>query len=219
LGVSVIAASLVTVGTVAWLLLAAAAALFFLAPSARILIPFLALPATSARSGSRMLRSIVAVAVALQIFLLAYYTHRTRAFSLLAGEVSDEEYVAQQRPSVVSISWLNANLPETSRTLVVGLNETFWFSRRVRAGGNFDGPRMSRYLEAPTSEALRERLREDGITHVAVVTTITPTRVPSKNEERQTRLTAAAQKSLAMMLDRYAANVAARDEATLFALR
>ena len=46
-----------------------------------------------------------------------------------------------------------------------------------------------------------------------------PTLVPRKQQERQTTLSPAAQRMLAMMLDRYAANVTSRGNATLFALR
>lgn len=219
LGASLIALSLLAAGALPWLLLGTAVVLFLLAPSARILIPFLAVPATQARNGTRVVRFILSAAIAAQVFLIVYYTHRMGAFSLLSAEKSDEEYVLEQRPSVEAVSWLNASLPEQSRTLVVGLNETFWFARRVRAGGNFDSPRVSRYLEAPTPEALRERLSKDGITHVAIVTAMPPTQVGKKQEERQTRLTPAAQKSLARMLDRYAVSVAARGQATLFALQ
>jgi hypothetical protein len=219
LGASLITLSLLTAGLAAWLLVGAAAALFFLGPSSRILVPFLAIPAMQARNGTRVIRFILAIAIAMQCFLVVFYTHRSGAFSLLSAEVSDEEYILEQRPSVEAVSWLNANLPDKSRTLVIGLNETFWFSRRVRAGGNFDGPRVSRYVEAPTEEALRLRLERDGITHIAVVAAAVPTRVGTKQDERITRLTPAAQKSLARLLDRYAVSVASRGGATLFALR
>ena len=103
---------------------------------------------------------------------------------------------------------------------MVGLNETFWFARRVRGGGNFDGPRMSRYLEAPTAEALYNRLRGDGITHVAVFAPLPPTTGEAKKiEERRTELSPLAQRALAQLLDHFAAAVVARDRATLFTLR
>jgi hypothetical protein len=137
----------------------------------------------------------------------------------LTGKLSDDAYLQQARPSFAAVNWLNRTLPRDSRTLVVGLNETYWFEREVRGGGNFDSPRISAYLTANTPEALRERLRRDGITHVAIVALPVPTRVSAKAEERQTRLDPPAQRTLSMMLDREAANVASRDSVTLFTLR
>lgn len=226
LGVALFVLCLLAGGRVALALLALAVALFFIAPSSRILLPFLALPALTAvprlavRDVARKLTlAALVIAIALQSWLVAFYVDRTNVFALLSGKVADEIFLAQARPSHAAIAWLNRTLPRNSRTLLVGLNETFWFERDVRGGGNFDSPRISAYLEAPTPEALRERLRRDGITHVAVIALPPPSQSGAKAEERETRLSATAQKMLSMMLDRDAANVASRDEATLFTLR
>ena len=77
---------------------------------------------------------------------------------------------------------------------------------------------MSRYLEAGSSDALFARLKHDGITHVAVIAAPPPTAVDKKLEERETSLSPAAQRTLSQMLDRYAASVTPRQNATLFAL-
>ena len=119
-----------------------------------------------------------------------------------------------------TVQSIDALLPTDARALVVGLNETFWFARRVRGGGNFDGPRVSRYLELPTPEALYARLKGDGITHVAVVAPApAATAVAQKLAERETALSPAAQRMLAQTLDRYASNVAPGAGATVFTLR
>jgi hypothetical protein len=211
-----------TTGALGWLLFAAGIALFALAPSARILLPFFAVAATRARELARLraLRAIVAVAVVLQLMLIVFVVERGDAFSLLAGRASDEEYLRKARPSIATIRALDAALPETSRTLIVGLNETYWFARRVRGGGNFDGPRVSRYLDLPTAEAVYARLRADGITHVAIVAAPHATTIARKLEERETTLTPQAQRTLALTLDHFAANVSAPgSNAALFALR
>ena len=125
----------------------------------------------------------------------------------------------EMRAPYAAIEWLNLQLPPDSRTLLVGNNETYWFTRRVRGGGNFDGPRVSRYLAAASPEALREKLRRDGITHIAVVTLPIATTDEQKLAERRTLLTPDAQKMLAQTLDRYASHMIARDTATLFTLK
>ena len=79
---------------------------------------------------------------------------------------------------------------------------------------------MSRYLDAPSAEALYSRLRADGITHVAVFAPPPPpTRDEKKIEERETALSPAAQRALALMLDHFAASVTARGNSTLFTLK
>jgi hypothetical protein len=219
LGASLLAALTMIGGPVAIALLIAGALLWMTAPSARLLVPFFGAAATSAKLESCALRVVLGVAIAAQLFLVAYYVDRTEAFSLLAAKQTDEQFLTKARPSYASVSWLNAVLPENSCTLVVGLNETYWFNRRVVGGGNFDSDRVSAYLETPTPEALRARLAKDGIDHIAVFTTPAPTADAKKQEERQTRLTPAAQRNLAQMFDRYAADVTSHGDATLFTLR
>ncbi len=203
-------------------MLVAGLALFALAPSARILVPFFAVASSQARAAtaSRALRLLLAGAIAAQLLLIVFFTERSDAFSLIAGRATEEQYLIKTRPSFTPVRALDASLPPDSRTLVVGLTETYWFLREVRGGGNFDGPRVSRYLEAPTPEALYARLKHDGITHVAVMSLPPATGVAKKVEERDTELTAAAQRTLAVTLDHYAANVSAPGSSTaLFALR
>jgi hypothetical protein len=221
LGAAIVALPVFAAGGIAIGAALLAVALFFLAPSSRILVPFLVVPSLSAAPAlrRRILAVLIAVAVVVQTFLVIWFAARTTAFSLLAGTATEEEYLRRQRPAYASTEWLNLQLPPDSRTLLIGHGESYWFSRRIRGGGNFDGPRLSRYLSLPTPEALRARLRADGITHVAIVTPAIPTAVEEKREERQTTLSPAAQRMLAQTLDRYAATMTSRGNATLFALR
>ena len=166
------------------------------------------------------MRVLLGLAIVVQLFLIGYFVDRDGAFSLLSAAASDTEFLTKQRPSFKTVQSIDALLPADSRALVVGLNETFWFARRVRGGGNFDGPRISRYLEVPTAEALYARLKNDGITHVAVVApSPATTAVAQKLAERETALSPAAQRILAQTLDHYASNVASGAGATVFTLR
>lgn len=221
LGASLVMLPVFAAGGLALASVAMAVALFFLAPTSRVLVPFLVVPAVSAAPELRRreLSVLVAIAVIVQTFLVIWFAARTNAFSLLAASATEEQYLRTQRPSYAAIEWLNLQLPPDSRTLLVGHGETYWFTRRVRGGGNFDGPRVSRYLDVPTPEALRERLRQDGITHVAVMAAPPPTTDEQKLAERQTTLSPGAQRMLSQTLDRYASNMIARDNATLFTLR
>jgi len=219
LGASIWIACTLAAGLLSWVLVGAGAVLFLLAPSSRVLVPFFAIPAARAQSPGKIMRALLAIAIAAQLFLIAWFTDRGRGFGLLAGAMSDEEYLVAARPSISTVRGVDAMLPVHSRTLVIGLSETFWFGHDVRGGGNFDGPRVSHYLDAGTPEALYGKMRRDGFTHVAVMAAPPPTKVQKKIEERETALSAGAQRMLAMTLDRYAANVTSRNGATLFALR
>lgn len=221
LGVSIAAMPVFAVGAVAAGSALIAVALFFLGPSSRILVPYLVVPSLSGAAAlkKRWFAAVIAVAVVLQTFLVIWFSARSGAFSLLSGGVSEDEYLRKQRASFASVAWLNQTLPAGSRTLLLGTNESFWFTRPVRGGGNFDSPRVSRYLEAPAPEALRERLRADGITHVALLQLPVPTNVEQKVEERRTTLSPGAQRMLATTLDRYAATLTSHGEVTLFTLR
>lgn len=219
LGISMLMACTLAAGLLSWLFIGAGVLLFALAPSARLLVPFFAIPAARALTPTRPMRILLAIAVSLQLLLIVFFTDRTEALGLMTARFSDEQYLARARPSIATVSAIDADLPPNSRTLLIGLSETFWFQHRVRGGGNFDGPRVSHYLEAGTPDALYTRLKRDGITHVAVVSMPPPTAVVRKVEERETALSTIAQRTLAQTLDRYAASVTARGNSTLFTLR
>jgi hypothetical protein len=220
LGASLIAACALSGGALAWTLIAAAVLMLLLAPSSRILLPFLVIPAALSKQPRRFTRIVLGFAIVVQLFLIGYFVDRSGAFSLLSGVASDSEYLTKQRSSYAATQTVDAMLPPDANVLVVGLNETYWFAHRVRGGGNFDGPRVSLYLEAPAPEALYARLKNDGITHVAIIAPATAvTAVPQKLAERDTILTPQAQRMLAQTLDRFASSVSSRGAATVFTLR
>ncbi|MFZ2490825.1 MAG: hypothetical protein WA208_05015, partial [Thermoanaerobaculia bacterium] len=221
LGGSILALAAGAGGVLGLALLATAVLLFLLGPSARILLPYLAAAGSTAAplaARSRVFSAVLAVLVVIQLFFVAWFTAESGAFGLLSGRYSEEEYVRSQRPSMPAIEWINGVLPEGSTTLVVGIGETYWFTRAVRGGGNFDGERMSRYLGTQTPEALREKLRQDGITHVAVLAPRVPTTEAMKRAEREGALAPEAKRALAWMLNRNAAAVTTRGEDALFTL-
>jgi hypothetical protein len=220
LGASLIAACALSGGALAWSLVAVAVLMLLLAPSSRILLPFLVIPAALSKQPRRFTRIVLGFAIVVQLFLIGYFVDRSGAFSLLSGVSSDSEYLSKQRSSYTAAQTVDAMLPPDANVLVVGLNETYWFAHRVRGGGNFDGPRVSLYLEAPAPEALYARLKNDGITHVAIIGPATAvTAVPQKLAERDTSLTSPAQRMLAQTLDHFASSVSSHGAATVFTLR
>lgn len=218
LGVTIVTLPLLATGLLAIASAVLALALFLLAPSSRVLVPFLIAPVMSAATAlqKRAIAALVAVAIVVQTFLVIWFTARDGAFSLLAGTTSEDEFLRQTRVGYAAIVAVNNALTPHSRTLVVGLSETYWFAKAVRGGGNFDGPRVSRYLESPQ---LREALQRDGITHVAIFRLAPQTNVAAKRDERRTALSPAANANLLATLARGATPVLRTPDAMLFALR
>ncbi|HYR30255.1 MAG TPA: hypothetical protein VEU30_17465 [Thermoanaerobaculia bacterium] len=182
-------------GLLPMITLAAGVVLVFLAPASRMLVPLFAVPAMSAAPSlqRKLVATLVAIAVVVQTLIAVWVTGRAEP---------------TEPPS--EVTWLNETLPPRSRTLVVGMSETYWFARPVRGAGPFDAARLASYLDVPVPEALRDRFRRDGITHVAIITI---------GDTPQTTLPPAAQKMLAQTLDRFAGTVTTRGGTALFTLR
>lgn len=144
--------------------------LLAVAPSSRLLLPYLVVVAISGSVAmqSSLLRTLVAIAAAVQLAIVGLYTASQGLVPLLTGDVSEHAYLLQHRRSYAATRWIDGVLPPQSRTLVVGSLELFWFEHDVRGGGNFDGTRVARYLDLP-DDALWSRLSADGITHIAVL--------------------------------------------------
>jgi len=83
LGASMLTLAPLAGGVIPFALLAAGIALFVLAPSARLLIPFFAVPAMSATTERRWIRWFLSIAIAVQTLLVVYMTMQSDAFSLL----------------------------------------------------------------------------------------------------------------------------------------
>src|SRR5260370_41956568 len=95
---------MITAGLLSGLLLASGVLLFFLAPSARLLIPFFAVPAARALPPSRAVRVLLAITIVMQLFLLAFFTDRTQAFALLSGRLDDAKCLGEVGPSTTTIT-------------------------------------------------------------------------------------------------------------------
>jgi hypothetical protein len=172
-----------------------AACLLALTPSARILMPSLAVAVLGGAIflERRAVRTAIVLAAAAQIALTTVYVRSLDPLQVLTGAVSDDAYLRQHRASFADIEQVNLALPSDARPLVIGLNELFWFDEPARGGGNFDGPRVNAYVE---SEDLAARLRRDGITHVALFAPRQVSVDPRKREERATMLSPRALENL-----------------------
>jgi hypothetical protein len=207
-------------------LLAACAAIAFLTPSARVFLPFLVVPGlvgglVASRfhpAPRRAIAAILGFAVVAQLTEAALFLSAHRPLALFTGEASEVRWLAR-RPVTSDVLWIDAALPARSRTLVLGIQELFWFRHEVRGGANNDGARVAAYLQAGDPQRLLERLRSDGITHVAVARGLVV--APSddfKRRERETLLDEAAMNRLATMLQAHRI-VAAKGPLMVFELQ
>ena len=164
-----------------------AATLLLLAsgPSARLIVPFLAplalmgVVALDQLPLRRLFHALLLGAAMLQVAEGMFFLNTYAPLAILqrgpggGPQLAGKAFLAQRPENFFpAIDWIDAKLPAGSRLLVIGLHRLYWFSRSVRGGGNFDGPRVVAYLDAESPARLRERLRRDGITHVAVFKTL-----------------------------------------------
>lgn len=161
--------------TVAFLMLAMALVLTLVGPSGRILLPFLFVPAWIAlsallraprRTGAITMAVVLTIATFIQMGVTWLHIDRLDPLRVVTGDVPDEEWVGSHRRSMHLIREGSAMLSR-ERTLVLGVNELFWFEGGVTGGANFDSPLISDYLSLPSNE-LVERWRTDGIEQILV---------------------------------------------------
>jgi len=194
-------------------------------PSSRILVPSLVVAALLGATLIDMSRRRPAVALAvpllfaaaIQLSIAIFYFDTLGSFAVFAGHSTEEQYL-ERLPFFQESAWADAQLPDDSRTLVVGLNSLFWFDHRVRGGGNFDGPRMSAYLERGSASDLRERVRRDGITHIAIFDRGLMIR-DALHRERATDLSPTAIVNLRALVNQFASPVREEGNRHLFSLR
>ncbi len=137
--------------------------------------------------------------------------------SLAEGEGA---FLARQRRSFGLLAWLDAQLPARSKTLVLGIHELYAVQHRVRGGGNFDGPRVARYLSATDAATLVARFRGDEFTHVAVCSPglqMTQEREDGLHAERRTVLSSEGAAVLRGALNDHMSLVAEHEGLSLFA--
>lgn len=90
------------------------------------------------------------------------------------GKVDKHEYLSRTQPTYpyphyAAIKYINENLPDSSRTLVVGDGRSLYFKKPFLVGTAFDKSPLEELVKASSSgEDLYRRLRERGVTHLLV---------------------------------------------------
>lgn len=211
-------------------LLLMAAVLTLIGPAGRILLPFLVIPAWVALAaltrredgaGTLLTAIILVLATTIQMAVAWLHIDRLDPLKVVSATVDDQEWVSRHRRSMPLIRQGNVLLSSPSeKTLVLGVNELFWFDGRVRGGANFDSARISAHLSADP-DALVSRWRAEGIEQVLVYPR--QIRVGSPGEaavERQRALTLTPEAAAAMgeALRRHGVVAGRTSEAVLYRL-
>ncbi|MBW3670521.1 MAG: hypothetical protein KY432_02480 [Acidobacteria bacterium] len=161
--------------TLAMLLMTAV--LTLIGPSGRILLPFLVIPAWISLAALNrredgvgfLAPPVLIVATLIQLTVVWLHIDRLDPLPVVKATVEDRDWVALHRRSMPLIrqgnSLLSSSSSSSGTTLVLGLNELFWFDGRVTGGANFDSARISDHLSG-NPEALASRWRAEGIEQV-----------------------------------------------------
>lgn len=163
----------------AWLvppMAALAIGLGYLGVVGRILLPFLLVPVVVGLTAilSGVTRSSIARTAVMAGWLFVVAAQFATAASFVAAQepyayfFSDGEPHTTKRRAYAGFRWLDAQLPPESKTLVIGMLELYPSNRNVHGGGNSDGGRVARYLDARSVDELWNRLVRDGFTHAAL---------------------------------------------------
>ena len=92
----------------------------------------------------------------------------------LLGRISEEDYLTRSHytyptPYFASARWINRNAPPEARVLVIGDARGYYLERPFRSSSVLDTDLFTDWVKkAPTAEALRDRVEQEGITHLLV---------------------------------------------------
>ena len=210
-------------------LLAVAAILTWIGPAGRILLPFLVLPAWLSLHSlaerketiGRIIASVVLVAATLiQLSVAWLYLDRLDPIGVVVGETDEAEWIERQRRSQSLVERGNEIIDPQTKTLVLGVNELFWFDGRVVGGANFDSGRIAAYLSGDVEEVAR-RMAEDGIESVLVyprMIRVGQGQGPTVDRQRSLMLRPEAVSTLRELLERHGTIEAESGEAILYRL-
>jgi hypothetical protein len=91
------------------------------------------------------------------------------ATQVALGKEDREQFVARQVPYYEAARFVQTHVPHTARLLFIGEARPYYFSREAVAPYPMDRHPLAGWVEsAPTTEALVQRLGQEGITHVVL---------------------------------------------------
>ncbi|HXI03544.1 MAG TPA: hypothetical protein VNI57_10245, partial [Candidatus Saccharimonadales bacterium] len=134
----------------------------------------------AACGGAALVRSASAVRAPLAVCLGWLLLHNVYLFGVLAvtinpygvafGVETPESYLARRVSYYPAAAWINVQLPETAKILMIGEGRTYYLERPVAAATPYDAPPIGRYAERAAAEGrdLAGLLREAGFTHLLV---------------------------------------------------
>ena len=121
-------------------------------------------------SAGKVMKSVFAVVIAVNLFMGAALLERVYAAHLLwSGKASPEEYKAERFPAYPLFAHINANLPKTARIIVAGEARNFYLKRPYQASSALDYGILKKYLTPEINAPLFiAALKRDGFSHLAI---------------------------------------------------
>lgn len=114
--------------------------------------------------------ALAALGLAGQLLLVLYVLLVSHApLPYLLGAETRYEYLDERHPFMKVYAWIESHTPREAKLLFLGENRPYHLQRRVEGAGNFDGPRMARFVaQYPDARAFVRGLRRRGVTHLLV---------------------------------------------------
>jgi hypothetical protein len=99
------------------------------------------------------------------IYIIKQFNY-VKPFSYLSGQISRSDYIARYRPEYAVISYINDNLPQSSKVIALFLgNRGYYFNREVIFGDEL----IKKIVKHGDSAGIiRDRLQQMGLTHLMI---------------------------------------------------
>ena len=121
-------------------------------------------------------------------FYLNKFSKRKLLFPYIKNEISKDNYLKLSVPDYELITWINKELPETSKVYLLNTpNRFLYFERKVTTSGQDSAAGIVEQLrESESASAIAKALSEQGITHIManIPRTISIMESELKDEER-----------------------------------
>lgn len=146
----------------------------YLFPALPALVLLAALGASSLTRAAPMIRSPLAVClgwlIAHNLYLFGVLAITINPYGVVAGVEMPGEYLARRVSYYPAASFINTQLPETSRIMMVGEGRGYYLERDYAAGSPYDRIPLARLAERAVEEgmSLAGVLRSRGFTHLLV---------------------------------------------------
>jgi predicted nucleic acid-binding Zn finger protein len=121
------------------------------------------------QAGPKIMKILFFIIIGLNLVAsFGYHERIYRAYYLYSGKSSDiDQYIQEVFPSYPAFNFVNKNLPENARILLVGEARNYYLKRPYYASSGIDYAMIKKYLSPGTTFAeFKAALKKDKITHI-----------------------------------------------------